>query len=1129
MKRLTAMFGIAACCLLLAGFAAKGPGVQKEPPGVAAPQSLASIRADADFGKVPLYFIANQGQVDKPVAYYVQGKDKILYFTPEGITLVLTKPAPAQTSPSPLGLGGSMKEARVDGIISDDDAGQTENWVVKLDFVDANKNVKPAGEAETGAAVSYFRGKPEEWRTGIPTYSRIVYPNIWPGIDLVYYGTVNKLKYEFVVHPGADPSKIRLAYRGAESVAVEPDGRLKVTTQAGSFSDDVPVAHQEKDGQRLDIKLAYELERQATDKAGDARPACRQSADVGAGAAISSATEGGANAEVTKLDATREETAGNSHLYGFRVAEYDHSLTLVLDPAILVYCGYIGGTGYETGQGIAVDAAGNAYVTGSANSTQTSFPVTVGPDLTHNGSSDIFVAKVNSAGTALVYCGYIGGSSAESGVGIAVDGSGNAYLTGYTESTQSTFPVMVGPDLTHNVGQDVFVAKVNATGTALVYCGYIGGWMQDIGYGIAVDSSGNAYVAGQTESNEITLPFPVTVGPDLTFNGAFGDKDGFVAKVNAAGTALLYCGYIGGSSTEAATEIAVDGSGNAYVTGYTNSAQATFPVAVGPDLTFNGGDGFVAKVNAAGTALAYCGYIGYGSASGIAVDVGGNAYVTGETYATQATFPVTVGPDLTYNGLRDAYVAKVNAAGTGFVYCGYIGGSSDDSGLGIAVDAVGNAYVTGETRSTETTFPVKAGPDLTFNGGAADSFIAKINPAGTALIYCGYLGGSDEDHCRAVAVDGAGNALVTGYTASSQTTFPVSVGPELVFDGGIYDAFVAKVYYFEQPESKHAVGDFDGDSWDEVAMDFGSSGAWMWDNSVWTQIATGNPENLVAANVDGNNDDEILLDLGASGLWLWDGGALTQISGVNVDCLAAGDTDADGSDEVAADFGAAGLWYWNGGSWTQPSGANLEYLAIANLDGTGGAEIIGDFGAIGLWVWSGGSWTQLSGVNADRFTSGNTDGAAGEDLIGDFGPTGLWLFSSGAWTQLSGVNADNTITADIDHSGDKEIIGDFAATGLWLWDSGAWTQLSGVNADDTMAADVDGDGAEEVIGDFAALGLWLWDSGAWSQISGVNPEGLLAADVDGDGAKELIADFGSLGVWMWNAGAWSQISANNPD
>ncbi len=629
MKRSIIVLGIAASCLLLAGFGVKGPSIQGQPSKAGVPQNLSNIQADSDFGKMPVYFIPNKGQVDKPVAFYVQGKDKTLYFTGDGVTLVLTKPVPAPEITAEVSGGRSggdeptqevgsanavLKDAKVRSEAVS--TGQNERWVVKLDFVGANKNVKPIGEAEAGAAISYFRGKPEDWRTGLPTYSKIVYANLWPGIDLAYYGTVNKLKYEFVVHPGADPSAIRLAYRGAKGVAVEPDGRLKVTTRGGSFSDDLPVAYQEKDGQRLDIKLAYAMERQTTDKAGDARPAWGQSAEHEADAGISSATEGGANAEDTEPYDTNGETAGNSHLYGFRVAEYDRSLPLVLDPAILVYCGYVGGSGYDQGFGIAVDDAGCAYLTGYASSNDATFPLTVGPDLTSNGSSDAFVAKVNAAGTALVYCGYIGGSSSDSGYGIAVDGSGNAYVTGSTQSTQSTFPVYVGPDLTHNVGQDVFVAKVNATGTGLVYCGYIGGWMEDIGYGIAVDTSGNAYVTGLTESNETTLPFPVTVGPDLTFNGAFGDDDGFVAKVNAAGTGLVYCGYIGGSSREACSKIAVDGSGNAYITGWTFSTESTFPVAVGPDLTYNGSnsfqEAFVAKVNAAGTALDYCGYIGSG-------------------------------------------------------------------------------------------------------------------------------------------------------------------------------------------------------------------------------------------------------------------------------------------------------------------------------------------------------------------------------------------------------------------------------------------------------------------------------------------------------------------------------------
>ncbi len=1135
----------AMACLFLMTSGSRGSSVQAKPSAAAAPQGLQGLRAEAAFGKMPLSFIPNAGQVDKPVAFYVQGKDKTLYFTPAGVTFVLVKPLPGEDHFRPSPLAGSTKPAHTDGINPADaavkegdvppvdvSAGPTRRWIVKLDFVGANKDVQPVGEAETGAAISYFRGKPEEWQTGIPAYSRIVYPNLWPGIDLVYYGTINTLKYEFIVHPGADPSAIRLAYRGAESVAIQADGRLRVTTPAGGFEDDVPVAYQEKDGRRVDVGLAYELQENSGDRSGSLAATGRQVAEIGYGAKSSNAVEGVAIGDRGAWDRAEAQSTKSTFGYGFKLGYYDADLPLVLDPAIIVYCGYVGGSGYDMSQAITVDNAGSVYVTGYASSADATFPLTVGPDLTSNGSSEAFVAKVNAAGTGFIYCGYIGGSSSESGQAIAVDGSGNAYVAGYTGSSETTFPVTVGPDLTHWPGNDAFVAKVNAAGTALVYCGFIGGWIDEVAYGIAVDASGNAYVTGYTSTNDNT--FPATVGPDLTFNGAFGDKDAFVAKVNPAGTGLVYCGFIGGSDDESGNEIAVDGSGNAYITGWTNSTESTFPVVVGPDLTYNGdpyfSEAFVAKVNAAGTALDYCGYIGKSSGgAGIAVDASGNAYIAGETYANPTNFPVTVGPDLTYNGLDDAFVAKLNPTGTAFIYCGYIGGSSDDTATGIAVDAAGNAYVVGHTRSSETTFPVTVGPDLTYNGGIDDVFVAKVNPQGTGLIYNGYIGGAGDEIARGMALDKSGNFYIVGYTESTQATFPVAVGPDLTHDGGIYDGFVAKVYYFEQPESKHATGDFDGDSWDEVAMDFGSSGAWMWDNSAWTQIATSNPENLIAANVDGNNDDEILLDLGAGGLWLWDNGALAQISGVNVDCLATGDTDADGSDEVAADFGASGLWYWNGGSWTQLSGANLEYLAVANIVGTGAAEIIGDFGAIGLWVWSGGAWTQLSGVNADAFAAGNTDGTGPEDLIGDFGATGLWLYSSGAWTQLSGVNADKMIAADIDHSGDKEIVGDFGATGLWLWDSGAWTQVSGVNADDMLAADVDGDGAEEVMGDFASLGLWLWDTGAWSQISSVNPEGFLAADVDGDGAMELISDFGTLGVWKWDGGAWSQISANNPD
>jgi hypothetical protein len=758
--------------------------------------------------------------------------------------------------------------------------------------------------------------------------------------------------------------------------------------------------------------------------------------------------------------------------------------------------------------------------------------VIVGPDLTSNGDSDAFVAKVNAAGTALVYCGYIGGSGSDAAYGISVDGSGNAYVTGNTSSSEATFPVAVGPDLTQNGDNDAFVAKVNAAGTALVYCGYIGGSSADYGSGIAVDGSGNSYVTGYTDSTEAS--FPGKVGPDLTFNG--GTHDVFVAKVSTTGGSLVYCGYIGGSSDDHGFGIAVDGSGNAYVTGATASTQATFPATVGPDLTSNGdSDAFVAKVNAAGTALVYCGYIGGSSADygyGIAVDGSGNAYVIGLTLSDQATFPVKVGPDLTFNGgTYDAFVAKVSTTGGSLVYCGYIGGSDAESGRGIAVDASGNAHVTGVTFSTQATFPVIVGPDLTFNGGTYDAFVAKVNAAGTALVYCGYIGGSSDDYGYGIALDRSGNTYVTGYTSSTEATFPVAVGPD-VTQNGSFDSFVAKLYYFEQPVHKHAVGDFDGDGADEVVMDFGSSGAWMWNGGAWSQLTTNNPENMIPFDFDGNGDKEIALDLGSLGLWMWNGGVWSQLSVNNPEYMIAADTNDNGIEELIIDFGAAGLgWRREGGLWYGMTPYDPQNIIAVDIDHNGKDEVVADFGKVGMWLWeaAGSTWQLLTAADPNTMTGVDAFGFGNEGVAAGLGGLGTWLWDGGMWGQLSGITPDNVISGNMLLGGGEEIAGDFGLLGVWLWGGSVWTELSGVNAEDMIAADVDGNGVDEVIGDFGVLGLWLWNSGTWSQLSGVNPEGLLAGDFDGDGAKELVVDFGSLGVWMWNSGTWSKISALNPD
>ncbi|MBI3909560.1 MAG: SBBP repeat-containing protein [Armatimonadetes bacterium] len=732
------------------------------------PDAAARVRLEARFGRMPLSFIENCGQLDPHVAYYVQGRDKSLYFTSRGITF---------------GLAGPRGERRRQRRRNEQPAART-GWAVRLDFVGARPDARPRGQMRTSTVVSYFRGPREEWQTGLRSFSSIIYKDLWPGIDLVCRGTMDRLKYEFVVRPGADPQRVRLAYRGATGVRLNPAGQLEVATPMGGFQDDRPYAYQKVNGRRVAVSVSYALLPGRSEDRGPRTVGRKPRRNDGADPRARRSSPRTAHAH-----------AHSPTQYHFELGTYDSTKPLVIDPTVLIYCGYIGGSGIDVGSGIAVDSAGNAYITGYASSIESSFPHTIGPYLTHNGGTyDAFVARVRADGTGLDYCGYIGGSGADYGNGVAVDSAGNAYVVGYTASTEATFPETVGPDLTHNGGSfDAFVAKVNSAGTGLDYCGYIGGSNADYGNGIAVDSFGQAYITGSTYSTEAT--FPVTRGPDLTQNG---DEDAFVARVKADGTDLDYCGYIGGASADVGRGITVDGVRNAYVVGDTYSTQATFPVTQGPDPTQNGArDAFVARVNAAGARVTYCGYIGGSDADygySIAVDSSRNAYVAGTTASTEATFPKTVGPYLTYSGGSfDAFVAKVSTAGTGLDYCGYLGGSDADYGNGIAVDSTGNAYVVGYTASTEATFPKTVGPYLTHNGGLYDAFLAKVNDAGTGLDYCGYLGGSGADYSYAVAVDSSGNAYVAGASASTEATFPVIAGPYLSHNGGSDDAFLAKV------------------------------------------------------------------------------------------------------------------------------------------------------------------------------------------------------------------------------------------------------------------------------------------------------------------------------------------------
>ena len=678
-------------------------------------------------------FVENGGQLDPRAHFSLTQGGTSTFFTDRGLAISLA-----------------------------DQDGTSQRWGLRLDFLGADR-VVPEARHRNEAVVGYFHGDVDEWQTGIRTSSSLIYRDVWPGIDLRYGSTSGALKYSFIVHPGGDPSDIRLGWRGATRLQLE-GGRLQVRTPAGSLEDDRPVSYQATDGSRAPVASAFELD---------------------------------------------------GETYGFRVGDYDRSRPLVIDPAI-TYAGFVGGDLLDEARAIEVDSSGAAYLVGSTESPETTFPVTVGPDTTFNMIEDAFIAKVNPAGTGLVYAGYIGGDQYESAFGVAVDPSGAAYVVGSTESDDTTFPDIVGPDTSYNEGGDAFVAKVNPSGTALDYAGFIGGDQFDRGEGVAIDGSGAAYVSGYAESDQTT--FPVAVGPDTTYNepgpDASNDGDAFVAKVTPSGQTLSYAGYIGGDMFDESNGIRVDSTGAAYVGGRTRSAQDTFPETVGPDLTFNepgvdasnNGDGFAAKVNPAGSALVYAGYVGGDQREdlrGVAL-LGDTFFLSGETDSDQSTFPVVVGPDLTHNSPgteRDAFVAKVNSAGTGLAYSGFIGGADEDAGRGIDVDPTGAAYVTGRTSSDQASFPVIDPPEATYSGNT-DAFVAKVNPAGSGLVYSGYIGGDDFDKGYGLALDQGANVYIGGRTDSSEATFPEVVGPDLTYNGGSQDAFVAKLATTERCKGK---------------------------------------------------------------------------------------------------------------------------------------------------------------------------------------------------------------------------------------------------------------------------------------------------------------------------------------
>jgi len=992
MKSLSLLILVAMGLGLAAVFAPKSTGVSVESPNIPHTQNTEAARAE--FGQLPLSFEVNQGQADSRVRFLARGKGYGIFLTDNGAAF---------------SLGGSALHMRLK---------------------DAATSPRITGVAQLPGKVNYLVGnKSSDWRTSIPTYERVRYEQIYNGIDLIYYGNQRQLEYDFVIAPGASFKQIRLAFEGADKLKLNRSGDLILKSGAQTITLLRPKAYQDIDNKRREVSVRYSLK-------------------------------------------PRGEVA-------FKVGNYDKSQPLVIDP-LLVYSTFLGGSGQDTGNGIAVDSSGNVYIAGQTVSLD--FPTTLPLVAAYGGNTDAFVAKLNANGSALVYSTFLGGNLNDVARSIAVDNAGNAYVTGETNS--GNFPVLnaLHPTLSGNPS-DAFVAELNSTGSALVYSTYLGGHSDDSGNSIAIDNSGNAYVAGSTLSTDFPTTNPVRANrsghsifkstnaagnwapsdsglaaslifdlafqpgnsstiyaatdtglfkstdsganwsllpasppfvlfklavdpvnpaiiyiatnggvfkstdggnsftlsnngigssvrtisvnpvtptilyaagggpyfksvdgganwtpnfpglassvdsvvidsntpttlyadtnrgilrstdsganwtelntgipnflsvnsitidpahniiyaatsfgvrksvnggdtwtdignlsfgistvafdptnasalyaatavqilkstdggnswngsntgypgtrisslvlnpaqPSTLFIGTTSTSDAFVTKLSAGGASQIYSTYLGGNLLDQGNGIALDASGNAYVTGFTSSFD--FPTASALQAnrgdTFSAsGDAFITKLNPSGSALVYSTYLGADfndSGSAIAVDTNGNAYVCG---STGSQFFPTVNAFQSHNAslFNDAFVTKINTAGSALIYSTYLGGVNSDDCLGITIDAAGSAYITGNTGSHD--FPTVAPVQATLNGPFNDAFITKLAPSGSSLVQSTFLGGTNHDGGRGIVLNSSQNVYVVGATSSID--FPVQNPLQPSFGGGS-DVFIAKL------------------------------------------------------------------------------------------------------------------------------------------------------------------------------------------------------------------------------------------------------------------------------------------------------------------------------------------------
>jgi len=707
-SRTLTVTGILALILLAGGIHANSP-VSNSTIAQSIPSQ--KIEFTEQLANTPLVFTENLGQWDERVRFRADAGGATMWFTQEGAYYHFMRRGPNEDAElkRSLLLTGDRP--------SPDLTAKYETMLIKASFVGANPRPSITGKNLVEYKRNYLLGNDQsKWVVNVPNYEAVVYEDIYADIDLKYYARNGQMEYDFIVGPGADPSQILVQYEGAKDLRVNDRGELVVETDWGEITEHRPLVYQVVNGVREVIDCQYAL-----------------------------------------ID---------DCVFGFHMPfGYNIELAIVIDP-VLSYGTYLGGADFDLGVSVAFDAEGNMYLAGSTFSAD--FPV-LAPYQTYQGDADHFVTKINSSGSSLIYSTYVGGVGYDELQAIAVGNDGCVYMTGLTRSTD--YP-LEHPYQSYGGASDAFVTKLNANGDSLVYSTYLGGTAEDKAWDIAIDSEGNGYVTGGTESDDFPLSGPIQTDQI--------GQDAFVTKLSGTG-GLIYSTYLGSSGSDAAISVAVDLDGNAYVCGKSDSAD--FPL-VNTMQGFQGvTDVFVAKINNVGNSLVFSTFLGGTDddrATGLAIDSGNNVYLCGNTYSED--FPLS-NPYQTDQPGKDAFVVKLDSSGASLVYSTYLGSSGDDAAADIAVDGYRNAYVLGYPRDADFPELDSYQPYQAHN----DIFVTKLSVSGTTLVYSSFMGGTNSQTALSIAVDDFGHAYVGGFTIS--TDFPVE-NPYQPANAGMVDAFL---------------------------------------------------------------------------------------------------------------------------------------------------------------------------------------------------------------------------------------------------------------------------------------------------------------------------------------------------